>query len=243
MINPPPIQGDTLTETAGGRIRRFSAAWQQWFSAAQAVLQGVANYGVGSVQPLPTGFSVQFPQDTGILLIKSAAQLASGTVTLPASPVDRQQVTIAATQGVKSLAIVAASGQSVVNAPTSLGAGSAVSYWFSEPDAAWYVISGGTGSASGGVSSVGLVMPSSVFTVANTPVTANGTLTAAFVTQVAGKFLAGPATGADAVPAFRAIALSDIAAVLPAPSAALSYLLSGDGSLLITQDGLELTLD
>ena len=243
MINPPPIQGDTLTETAGGKIRRFSAAWQQWFSAAQAVLQSVANYGVGSGQGLSTGFSVQFPQDTGILLIKSGATLASGTVILPASPVDRQQVTIAATQGVSSLAIVAASGQAVSSAPTSLGAGSAVSYWFSEADATWYIISGGAGVASGGVSSVGLAMPTSVFTVFNTPVTSNGTLTAVFATQAAGRVLAGPSSGADVAPTFRAIALSDISGVLPAYPVVPSYLLSGDGSLFITQSGLELTLD
>ena len=63
--------------------------------------------------------------------------------------------------------------------------------------------------ASGTVTSVGLSMPSD-FTVTNSPVTSSGTLTATWNTKAANTFLAGPASGSAATPAFRALVTSDV---------------------------------
>lgn len=60
-----------------------------------------------------------------------------------------------------------------------------------------------------GVSSVGLSMPS-IFTVSNSPVTASGTLTASLATQSANTVLAGPVSGGDAAPTFRALVDGDL---------------------------------
>jgi hypothetical protein len=65
-----------------------------------------------------------------------------------------------------------------------------------------------TGSGLGSVTSVGLVMPG-IFSVAGTPVTSTGTLTATLLNQNANLVLAGPATG-TAAPTFRALTASDI---------------------------------
>ncbi len=46
-------------------------------------------------------------------------------------------------------------------------------------------------------------------TVSNSPVTATGTLTGTLATQVANKVWAGPTTGADATPTFRALVAAD----------------------------------
>jgi hypothetical protein len=73
-----------------------------------------------------------------------------------------------------------------------------------------------SGGGSGGVSSVGLSLPSSTFTVTGSPVTTAGTLTGTFKTQTANKVFAGPTTGAAAVPAFRLLVGAD----LPLPGAA-----------------------
>jgi hypothetical protein len=236
VISPPPLQGETTS-----KLNRFSAAWQSWFSAIQAVLQGVSNYGVDSTQTLATGFSVQFPQDTGILLIKSAGVLASGTVTLPANPVNHQQVTIATTGGITSFSVQAVSGQSVSNTPSSLGAGAAVSYWFSSADSAWYVISSGVAGAGGsGVTSVGLALPASLFTVSGSPVTGSGSLTGFFKNQPKNLVFAGPAAGSDAAPALRALVAADLTGLVPVVPV---YLRSQDGSVFLTQGGLELVLD
>ena len=64
----------------------------------------------------------------------------------------------------------------------------------------------------GTVTSVGLAMPTQ-FTVTNSPVTSSGTLTAAWTTQSANVLLAGPASGAGAVPTFRALTTADIPAL------------------------------
>src|SRR5271155_3196142 len=70
-----------------------------------------------------------------------------------------------------------------------------------------FITSGGGG---GTVTSVGLALPSSVFTVSGSPVTTVGTLTGAFTSQSANTVFAGPASGGSAVPTFRALTAADI---------------------------------
>lgn len=67
-------------------------------------------------------------------------------------------------------------------------------------------------SGAGSVSSVGLSLPSSLFTVTGSPIIASGTLTGTLKTQVTKTFLAGPTSGADAVPTFRILATADLPA-------------------------------
>lgn len=69
--------------------------------------------------------------------------------------------------------------------------------------------SGTGGGGSGTVTSVGLSLPS-IFSVANSPVTSAGTIAASLVVQPANRVWAGPSTGADAAPTFRALAAADI---------------------------------
>lgn len=66
---------------------------------------------------------------------------------------------------------------------------------------------------SGTVTSVGATGPTSFFTWTNTPVTSTGTLTAALNTQSANIVFAGPASGAAAVPTFRALTAADITGI------------------------------
>ena len=72
---------------------------------------------------------------------------------------------------------------------------------------AWeaYTPTGGAGS----VSSVGLGMPASIFTVSGSPVTTTGTLTAALNSQTANQFFAAP-DGSAGTPSFRAISSADL---------------------------------
>lgn len=65
--------------------------------------------------------------------------------------------------------------------------------------------------SSGSVTSVGLSAPSD-FVVSGSPVTSSGTLALTYATQASKKFLAGPASGADAVPTFRVMAATDLPA-------------------------------
>jgi hypothetical protein len=69
---------------------------------------------------------------------------------------------------------------------------------------------GGGGGGGGTVTSVGLALPSSLFTVTGSPVTGAGTLMGALMTQAANTVFAGPASGAAGVPTFRALVAADL---------------------------------
>lgn len=73
-------------------------------------------------------------------------------------------------------------------------------------DGVWANIAGNVGT----VTSVGLNLPSVLFTVSNSPVTGNGTLTANLNTQNASTFFAGPSSGNAAAPAFRVLVGGDM---------------------------------
>jgi len=65
-------------------------------------------------------------------------------------------------------------------------------------------------SASATVSSVGLSLPVSIFSISGSPVTASGTLTGSLLTQTANTVWAGPASGGAATPTFRSHVLADL---------------------------------
>lgn len=73
-------------------------------------------------------------------------------------------------------------------------------------------LSNGTLSASGGVSSVGLSLPS-IFNVTGSPVTGSGTLSGSLADQNANMIFAGPASGAASSPTFRALTAADISGI------------------------------
>jgi hypothetical protein len=65
----------------------------------------------------------------------------------------------------------------------------------------------------GSVTSVGLSLPASVFSVTGSPVTSSGTLDGSFINQSANQVFAGPATGGAATPSFRSLVNADISGV------------------------------
>lgn len=62
----------------------------------------------------------------------------------------------------------------------------------------------------GTVTSVGLSLPTAIFDVSGSPVTASGTLSATLDNQSANTFFAGPTTGGATTPTFRALVLADL---------------------------------
>ena len=63
----------------------------------------------------------------------------------------------------------------------------------------------------GSVTSVGLTADASIFTITNSPIVGAGDIDLSLTAQNANKVLAGPTTGADAVPTFRQIIEDDLA--------------------------------
>src|SRR5437764_1625540 len=62
----------------------------------------------------------------------------------------------------------------------------------------------------GSVTSVGLALPVSVFSISGSPVTTSGTLTGSFINQHANTVFAGPVSGADGLPTFRSLVTADL---------------------------------
>ena len=83
--------------------------------------------------------------------------------------------------------------------------GSAATTHFLREDATWQI-------PPGTVSSVAMTVPGTIYGIAGSPVTTSGTLALSLLTQNANVAFVGPATGAAAVPTFRALAGADLPA-------------------------------
>ena len=67
-----------------------------------------------------------------------------------------------------------------------------------------------SGAGSGTVTSVAMTVPSGLLTITGTPITSSGTLAVGLVNQLANTVFAGPVSGAESVPTFRALVSDDI---------------------------------
>jgi len=145
---------------------------------------------------------------------------------------------IGLTTHVSGVLPIANGGTNSTATPTTNGVsyGTGSAYAFTAAGTTGQVLTATTGGAptwaapatSGTVTSVGLSLPAQ-FTVINSPVTSSGTLTGSWNTQTANFVLAGPTTGAAAVPTFRALVSGDI------PS--LSYVTSVTGTAPVVSSG------
>jgi len=150
---------------------------------------------------------------TGAIAVGSTAALTVTNTGTAQAPV----ITYGVAAGLESLTSLAAQAGLVsvdatgtVFTARSLVAGTGVS------------LSNTTGSgditiANTGVTSVGLALPS-IFGVSGSPVTTTGTLTATLASQASAVVFAGPATGSNAAPTFRALAYTDLPIALYAES-------------------------
>ncbi len=106
------------------------------------VNQGAAACSSFSFQVPTTGFSIAMASNIGGLILEPAGTLAAGTITLPASPVDGQLVSINSTQTITALTVAASAGKSIKNAPTALTisttAGQGYRYIYRSSNTTWY---------------------------------------------------------------------------------------------------------
>jgi hypothetical protein len=84
-----------------------------------------------------TGFSYTFAAGTQVLVINPAATLATGTITMPASPSDGMTVTFSSSQQITALSLSGGSA-SIVGAVTFLPAKTGVSYVYRLANTTWY---------------------------------------------------------------------------------------------------------
>lgn len=85
-----------------------------------------------------TGFSQTIANNTNRLLIVPAGGLLAGTVVMPASPADDQEVTIASTQAITTLIVNGSAGQTVLGGITTLAANDFATWHWVLADTTWY---------------------------------------------------------------------------------------------------------
>jgi len=90
-------------------------------------------------QVLTTGFSYTFAAGVQVLLAVPAGTLATGTVTMPASPADGMNITITSTQEITALTVNANTGQSIVGGGASyLPANGSRTFIYRLSNTTWY---------------------------------------------------------------------------------------------------------
>lgn len=99
-------------------------------------------------QVLTTGFSYTFAAGTQTLVINPAGTLATGTITMPASPVDGMVITVVSTQQVTAVTVAANTGQTMVGGAAQLIPNQPLSFMYRLSNTTWYPFAGGAGRAS-----------------------------------------------------------------------------------------------
>lgn len=86
-----------------------------------------------------TGFSYTFAAGTQVLVMNPAATLATGTITMPASPADGMTITFSSSQQITALTM-SGNGASISSAVTFLPAKGAAAYVYRLANTTWYPI-------------------------------------------------------------------------------------------------------
>lgn len=88
-----------------------------------------------------TGFSLTIGAAVQYLILDPAGTLATGTITMPASPTDGFLVGFSSTKIVTTLTLTPNTGQTIPNSPTSLAAGVGLTFLYRSANATWYRVS------------------------------------------------------------------------------------------------------
>lgn len=111
----------SIAGTSGNVVTNISAL--RWDGFGSNIILGSLADQNKSVQVPTTGFSITIgsgPPVVNKLILDPAGTLASGTITMPASPVDGQVIEITSSATITALTVSANAGQSIKNAPTTL---------------------------------------------------------------------------------------------------------------------------
>ncbi len=99
--------------------------------------KGVADQSYSRQVPT-TGFSITIGAGVKTLVLVPAGTLATGTIIMPAAPIDGQIIVVSAeAAGVTALTVNANTGQTIGNAPTTLAAGQGFSYQYNLANTNW----------------------------------------------------------------------------------------------------------
>jgi hypothetical protein len=107
-----------------------------WIVAATVNVSG-SDPSVSYQVPL-TGFSITVGPGILKLNLEPAGTLAAGTLIMPATPYDNQQLIVLSTQTITALTVSPNSGQTVKGAPSTIAANSSFKYMYKASNTTWY---------------------------------------------------------------------------------------------------------
>jgi len=88
-----------------------------------------------------TGFNNTITNTTIYYIVEPAGTLATGTIKMPATPVDEQVVTIASTQVITALTHSPNTGQTLKGALTTIAVNGNASWIYRSANTTWYRVS------------------------------------------------------------------------------------------------------
>lgn len=133
-----PIPSNTPVDVLTKDRLSLSLPWSQWFNYLVGLLGFVVDYSQASPQVPLTGFSIVLDASTQVLQLNPAGTLATGAVTLPATPVNGQTIEILSTATVTAFTLNPSAGQTIKNAPTTLTAGIGVALYYNKGITTWF---------------------------------------------------------------------------------------------------------
>ena len=123
--------GSILLQVGGNTIASFDPNGN--FLHSKAECDQSFNY-----QTPTTGFSITIGNNISTVILDPAGTLATGTITMPAAPVNGQKVTVSSSQIITALTVNGNTGQTITNAPTSAAAGIGFTYIYRVTNTTWY---------------------------------------------------------------------------------------------------------
>lgn len=131
----------------------LTAARMALFAGSITSAGGFADASYSSQVPT-TGFAITVANGVSTLQLVPAGTLASGAITMPSSPVDGQWLFVASTKNVTACTFTPASGQTILNAPTTINAGQEIDFQWQSTNSRWVCQQSGAAAGGGAVSAV-----------------------------------------------------------------------------------------
>lgn len=116
------VNGVNLTIDTNGNLIRFKGMADQSYSRQVPV----------------TGFTITIADNIGCLILDPAGVLATGTITMPANPIDGSEVSITTSQNINALTVNANAGQTIVGAQGFINPVSPLRYIYQLSGTKWY---------------------------------------------------------------------------------------------------------
>ncbi len=116
--------------TSSAQQGKIDAAGNLTWFHAQADSSAVAQTPV-------TGFSITIANNTSILMLTPAGTLATGTITMPTTPIQGQIIRVCTSQTVTALTVSANAGQTLTGAPTTITPQTGFAYIYNLASTQW----------------------------------------------------------------------------------------------------------